>query len=86
MSVSCVDVATDGEKQDRMTDEDLPDWLTDLVNAGRDMAGVLEEYIQSCGNSPPHPDNCEDCRDAQNSIQRWAVAVWTARRNFERAK
>jgi len=66
-------------------DKDLPAWLIGLLNAGRDLATLAEEDIEACGNSPPHDQDCEDCKPKCDAINRWMAAVWTARQHAAKA-
>ncbi len=50
-----------------------------LMDAGRRLATVLEDYIQSCGNSPPECTGCADCNPARDAIAAWMQAVWDTR-------
>ncbi len=55
------------------------DELTEVLYAGREMATVLEEFVQACGNQVPggpatHDADCDDCRPEREAILRWAVA------------
>lgn len=53
--------------------------LGEVLAARREMAEVLEEMLQGCGNQVPgrpesHAADCEDCRPEREAILRWARA------------
>ena len=58
---------------------ELPTWLVELLEAGRELAVLVEEDIQSCGNSPPDCTGCPACKPSREALFRWGCAVWTAR-------
>jgi hypothetical protein len=68
-------------RRKRDFDAGLPAWLVELLKAGRELATLVEEDVQACGNAPPHDrENCEDCRPQREALMRWVSAVVTARK------
>lgn len=64
-----------------MTDRHFPDWIERLFDAGRELATLIEEDIQACGNAPPHDrEHCDDCRPQREALTKWMVAVVGARK------
>jgi hypothetical protein len=66
-------------------DADLPRWLVDLLGAGRTLATLTEDDVQACGNSPPHPADCPDCKSQRDAIYAWMLAVHAARKAQKRS-
>ena len=60
---------------------ELPVTVREVLDAGRVMATLLEEYIGACGNSPPPCVGCKSCQPARDALVRWGCACWTLHRD-----
>ena len=64
--------------------EEMPLWLVGILEAGREMATLIEEDIRSCNRGDPHDrDTCPYCLCNGRALLRWMSAVWAARRHFD---
>ena len=60
--------------------DDLAKAVQELFVAGRELATLVQEDVDACGNSPPHPADCPDCRRQREALFTWSQKVWATRK------